>query len=185
MNIFNLLRKPLRTSFDSTRILILLIFAALTLRVLFIWASLSYLPATSDEASLALLAKMISRGARPLLFIGQPYQFPIESYLMSPFIEWLPRNAIGVRYQCLLLGLLSTVGFIAILRQALPSGLRWPSILLVLFPSAYLLMLTSAYAPPQYSISITLAWMSIFSALRAREKSSIFWFFLASLLGLA
>jgi hypothetical protein len=144
---------------------------ALLLRFVFAWTSLENLPATSDEASNVLLAKMIVHGELPLLFIGQPYQFPIEAYLMAPFVEWLPRTAFGARYQTLVFGLLSMFGFLLIVRAAFPRGARWPAGLLVLFPSSYLLMLTSAYAPPQYSIALTLAWISIYLVLRYRQKA--------------
>jgi hypothetical protein len=145
---------------------------AILLRGLFAWTSLAHLPATSDEASSVLLAKMIFRGLRPLLFVGQPYQFPVEAYLMAPFVEWLPRNAFGARYQTLLFGFLSLLGLLLIVRTAFPKGLRWPAGLLVLFPSGYLLMLTSAYAPPQYAMFLTLAWLSTYLALQARQRAS-------------
>lgn len=159
------------TKFSAVQIALPLLAVAMLLRLFFMSTSLMHLPATSDEASLALLAKMIWNGAFPLLFMGQPYQFPIEAYVMAPLVEWMPRNAFGVRYQAFLLGLVSIFGFLAIVRAALPSGSRWPAALIVLFPSAYLLMLTSAYAPPQYSMSITLAWISIYAVVRSRTSS--------------
>ncbi|MGW8195423.1 MAG: discoidin domain-containing protein [Desulforhopalus sp.] len=166
---------------SSYRLIGLLLLAiALFLRLFFMWTSLIHLPATSDEASLALLAKMIWKGDLPLLFTGQPYQFPIEAYVMAPLIEWLPRNAFGVRYQTFLLGLASVFGFLAIIRAVFPSGARWPAVLLVLFPSAYLLMVTAAYAPPQYSMSLTLAWLSIYAVVGARSGSHR-WLLLAGL----
>jgi hypothetical protein len=90
---------------------------------------------------------------------------------MAPFVEWLPRNAFGARYQALFLGLLSMFGFLLIVRAAFPKGARWPAALLVLFPSAYLLLFTSAYAPPQYSFAITLAWISIYFVMRYRRTA--------------
>lgn len=152
-------------------IAIILVFIALALRLVLSWSSLSNLPATSDEASVFLLAKKIAQGEFPLLFLGQPYQFPIESYLMAPFVDWLPRSAFGVRYQPLVFGLVSVIGFLLIARLAFARGFRWPAMLLILLPSAYLLVFTSAYAPPQYSISLTLAWLSIYAVLKSRESS--------------
>lgn len=151
-------------------IVVTLILAALLLHFLFSWVSLDNLPATSDEAAAVLQAKMIARGDFPLLFIGQPYQFPIESYLMAPVVKWVPRNSFGARYQMLILGLLSMAGFLLIIRNAFPQGGRWPAAVLVLFPSAYFLMLTSAYAPPQYSISLTLCWLGIYLVLKIRQS---------------
>ena len=73
----------------------LVILVAIGLRIAFTWTSLELLPATSDEASSVLLAKDIASGERPLLFSGQPYQFPLESYLMAPFIDWMPMDKDG------------------------------------------------------------------------------------------
>ncbi len=148
-----------------------LFIVAMIIRSIFLWISLTNLPVTSDEASSVLLAKMIFRGDLPLLFIGQPYQFPIESYLMAPLVEWMPRTPFGARYQLIILGLASFWGFLAIVRSAFPTGSRWPAILLICFPSAYFLIYLAAYAPPQYSISLTLAWVSIYTVLRSRQSS--------------
>ncbi|MEE4167057.1 MAG: DUF2723 domain-containing protein, partial [Desulfocapsaceae bacterium] len=155
----------------------IVVFAVL-LRIIFSWTSLANLPVTSDEASSVLLAKMIFRGELPLLFVGQPYQFPIESYLMAPFVEWLPRTPLGARYQALILGMISFWGFYSIVRTAFPAGFRWPAILLICFPSAYFLTYLAAYAPPQYSISLTLAWVSIYAVLRWRQNLQKKHFFL-------
>lgn len=150
---------------------LILIVTALALRLLFLYTSLTNLPVTSDEASSVLLAKMIARGELPLLFIGQPYQFPIESYLMAPFVEWMPRSPLGARYQGLILSTIAFGGFLLIIRTAFLDGARWPALLLICFPSAYFLIYQAAYAPPQYSISLTLAWVSIFAVLRSRQSS--------------
>jgi len=147
------------------------IVAAILLRLLFLYTSLVNLPVTSDEASSVLLAKMIARGEFPLLFIGQPYQFPVESYLMAPFVEWMPRTPVGARYQAIILGALAFWGFVLIIRTAFLDRTCWPALLLVCFPSAYFLIYQAAYAPPQYSISLTLAWISILAVLRSRLGS--------------
>ena len=148
-----------------------LFIVAILVRLIFLWISLTNLPVTSDEASSVLLAKMIFRGELPLLFVGQPYQFPIESYLMAPFVEWMPRTPFGARYQAIILGFAAFWGFFAIIRRAFLPGSRWPAILLVCFPSAYFLIFLAAYAPPQYSISLTLTWVSILAVLRSRQNS--------------
>ncbi len=154
-------------------ITITLIALAVVLRLTFAWVSLQNLPATSDEASQVLLAKMIFHGQFPLLFIGQPYLFPLETYSMAPIVEWLPRNAFGARYQTFALGFLSVLGFLLITGAAFTKGTRWPVALLILFPSAYQLLFTSAYAPPQYSMALTLSWISIYLVLRFRQTESM------------
>ena len=154
---------------------------AILLRLIFAWTSLTNLPATSDEASVFLQAKMIAHGERPLLCLGQPYLFPTEAYMMAPFVKWLPHNAFGARYQALSLGFLSLFGFLLVIRTAFPKGARWPAELLVLFPSAYLLMLTSAYSPFQYPIAMTLVWLGIYLVLKGRQNGSTLLFLLAGL----
>jgi hypothetical protein len=151
-----------------------LLAVALLIRFVFTGLSLAHLPATSDEAIIPLMAKMITRGDFPLLFLGQPLLFSVESYLMAPLIEWLPRNAFGARYQMLLQGLLSLYGFLLISREAYPPGKRWPAVVLILFPSAYFLMLTSGYSPPHYPMMITLTWVSVLLLIRWRQNRKIF-----------
>lgn len=180
MSISNFLFKIESDRSKLTVIGLSLVVAALLIRLIFSWISLANLPVTSDEASSVLLAKMILRGELPLLFVGQPYQFPIESYLMAPFVEWMPRTAFGARYQTLILGLTAFLGFFMIARTAFSTGSRWPALLLICFPSAYFLMYQAAYAPPQYSMSLTLAWVSIFAVLRSRQSARPYLFLMTA-----
>lgn len=147
-----------------------LIALAVVLRLVFIGVSLNHLPPTADEAIVALMAKDIAHGHFPLLFTGQPRLFPVESYLMAPLVDLLPRNAFGARYQMLLQGILCLAGLLLIVRTAYAPGRRWPAALLILFPSAYLLTLTSGYAPPHYPMEMTLAWLSILLLLQWRQS---------------
>ncbi|HEC13569.1 MAG TPA: hypothetical protein ENI80_10035 [Acidiferrobacteraceae bacterium] len=133
---------------------------ALGLRAFFIWTSITHLPVTGDEALIVLIAKQVIKGEWPLLISGTPYLFPIEGYFMAPLVEWMPRNTIGARYLTMSLGLLSLVGFFYLTKKVLPKDSQWPTFLLVLFPSAYLLILQSGYVPPNYAASITFAWIT-------------------------
>jgi len=72
--------------------------------------SLGHMPATSDESNAALMAKEIAAGQRPLLIFGQPYQFPLDSYLQAPLVRLMPRNAWGARYLGIALGFAATAG---------------------------------------------------------------------------
>lgn len=146
---------------------------AILLRLLLIGASLEMVPVTSDEASIVLQAKEIAHGKLPLLFLGQPLLFPVEAYTMAPLVEWLPRNTLGARYQTWVLGSLSVLGFLLLAHSALGKTKRWPAYLLILFPSSYLLLLTSGYSPPQYPTSLTLAWVSLLLVLRHRQRPKI------------
>jgi hypothetical protein len=150
---------------------------AIALRISFSWTSLELLPATSDEASSVLLAKSISQGSTPLLFTGQPYQFPAESYLMAPFVDWMPRNVIGARYQALLLGVLTTCMMLITAWALLPAGARWPALLLILLPSSYWLQHQSGYTPPQYAMTallVSLVFLFVSLANKYRQRSLIF-----------
>lgn len=171
------------TSKRSTFLLFILLAAVLLRAVLFV-TSIQQLPETSDEASVFLLAEEISKGARPLLFTGQPYQFPVESYLLSPFVQWLPHNNLGIRYQALLLESLSFLVLFFLLKQFVKKEDLWLPLILLCFPSAYLLIFTFAYTVPQYSVSIFLATGSIFLANKARTnpRSQFSFIFLTGLM---
>lgn len=128
-----------------------LVVLALGMRLAFFILSVRHLPVTSDEASTFLLARDIAAGARPLLFIGQPYQFPAESYLYALVAHLLPNTPLGARLVPFLLCLLALGLSILALSRAYPRARCWPGLLLLLFPSPYLLCLQSAYYIPQYA----------------------------------
>jgi hypothetical protein len=139
----------------------------LAYRVAWFGVSVRNIPVSTDESITVLQAKAITEDRRaltfrakqhppglfgrfPLLFTGQPYLFPIESYLAAPFAPWLPRTPFGARVVPAVLGLLSVVCSLAILRAWGPLCDIWPAALLLIFPSTYLVMLQCAYALPGY-----------------------------------
>ncbi|MCB0344926.1 MAG: discoidin domain-containing protein [Bdellovibrionales bacterium] len=132
---------------------------ALLLRTCFFYTSISFMPTSTDEALAALMAKSIYLGSRPLLFWGAPYQFPIESYLMAPFWPLLKTNAFGARVVLAALAALSTLGFCIVMWRAFRPEHRWPGLLLILLPSAYLMTLQSAYFIPEYTMTFACAWL--------------------------
>lgn len=127
------------------------VLVALLLRIVFFAVSIHTLPVSSDESLSVLQGKDIRQGDRPLLIKGNPYQFPIESYLQAPFVFMLPRTPLGARLIPFVEGLLATAVFL--LPFLFLGRLRdtWPGMLLALFPSAYLLMLQSAYFIPEHT----------------------------------
>jgi hypothetical protein len=165
-----------------------LLTAALAWRLIFFGISLNALPASADEANGVLAAKNMARGDFPLLITGSPYQFPIESYLLNPLVQVLPRNAFGARYVAVLTGFISLGGFLLIF-LFWPSFRRaWPGFLLLLFPSAYWLIWQAAYIPTNYNPALMLAVFGLLLTLLARNKPPYpaRLFFLAGLLlGLA
>ena len=170
-------------------IVILVCGLALGLRLTLSYYSLIHLPPSSDEAIAMMLAESISRGEDyPLLFTGQPYQFPIEAYLKSVAAQFFSHGSLQARYQTLLLGMIGTFGFLAVAYRIFGEGERWPAMLLIALPSAYWLTQLSAYAPPQYAISNVLAALLFFLTVLIIEKrsSAIFLVFLAGVVaGLA
>ena len=146
---------------------------ALGLRLVLSYLSILHVPPSADEAIAIMLAESIARGEDyPLLFTGQPYQFPIEAYLMSPLVEAVPRGTLGARYQALLLGLVATTIFLAAAFRAFDKGGRWPALLLIALPSAYWLLQQSAYLPPQYAISSVFAALLFYLAVTITRDSS-------------
>lgn len=161
-----------------------LVVLAIALRLVFFVVSVHNLPVTSDEASNYLLAQDIAAGARPLLFLGQPYQFPADAYLYSLFVHLLPNSPLGARIIPFALCLLAVGLTTFALCRAVPSGYRWPGLLLILFPSSYLLCLQSAYFIPQYATFLLLASLLLaLAALAAGQPRSIAPSLLAGLVG--
>lgn len=140
----------------------LLLLAGLSWQALFLKVGVERLPVSSDESHTILQAEQIAQGERPLLFLGQPYMFPLESYLNAPFVRALERTAAGARTIGFVLGLLTYGLWIAILCRLGPFHKIWPAWLLATFPSAYLLTHASAFALPGYSsllfLSTVAAW---------------------------
>lgn len=156
-------------------LLLFAIAAALGIRGLFFWVSVTHLPATSDESSLVLQAKKIQAGDFKLLMTGVPYQFPVESYWLAPWVQWLPRNAFGSRAHMFLLGLLSLAGFVWVMRQMLTGRTRWAGGLCLFFPSAYVLMLQCAYAVPQHSSLAVLSCLALILGVLSQKTGRWYW----------
>lgn len=143
--------------------------AALVLRFVFFAISIRSVPASSDEALAPLQAQRLLDGHVPLLVMANPYQFPLETYLYTPFIKCLPNNAFGVRLLPFLEGLGACLFFLLFLMKS--GGLRksWPGALLILFPSAYVLTLLSAYALPQHNSVVLISALTLYLAVCQRQ----------------
>ena len=130
----------------------------LLIRIVLSHFSIVNLPPSSDEALSQYLAEKIAYHAEyPLLFAGQPYQFPVESYLRSLFAGVFEPGALEVRLPMILLHLLAVfVLCVAIVRTA-PLKSAWTGLFIILVPSGYWLLHQSAYFVPQYTISALLS----------------------------
>ncbi|MDD5483629.1 MAG: hypothetical protein PHP98_08265 [Kiritimatiellae bacterium] len=160
----------------------LLVMAAAVLRLAFFGISVIHVPESSDESLSLLQAKMIVEDRHtPLLVMANPYQFPVESYLHAPLVKLLPRNAFGARVLPFILSLATTAVFIAALFLIAPLKTNWPALLLLLFPSAYVFMLNSAYFIPQHSSFALLCACALYFAFRMRQAVPPLSAFLAGL----
>ena len=131
-----------------------------------------------------LWAKHIADGHWPLLFIAQPYQFPVESYLMALLVEWMPRNAFGARYQAFAFGWLTLGLLLLVAKQHLPEGKRWLVVILLLLPSAYWLKHSAGYTPPQYASTLFFTALMLFLvSLAVKQKNNILYVVAACFVG--
>jgi len=147
----------------------ILVAAALVLRLVFFWISVSLVQPTADESIAQLMAEQVMRGDLPALFLGQPYLFPVESYVAAPLAPLLPNNAFGARIVPALLQLAAVVVALLILARMFRDRPPRVAGLLLLFPSAYLLMMQAAYALPGYSGLLLLSALAILVAMLPRR----------------
>ncbi|PTN36506.1 hypothetical protein [Desulfonatronum sp. SC1] len=163
--------------------------AAVGIRFAVAKAGLDHLPVTTDEAIVVLMAKQILQGELPLVAMAQPYQFPLESYLMAPFVELMPRNAFGARFLSFIAGGLTLGLLLGIAWKLAPAGRRWPMAALILFPSAYLLMIQLGYSLPHNNSSLVMCLASALLAMtiptRPSLRSAGLVFLIGALCGLA
>jgi hypothetical protein len=152
-----------------------LIILAVAVRGALFAISVRGVPAFDDECKIALQAKQIARGARPLLILASPYIFPLDAYLMAPFIHWLPRNAFGARVMAFALGLATVALSAAVLRRAARPRESWPGLLLILLPSAYFLMLQAGIALPGYPTLLCLSALTAWLAQRHGTVARRLW----------
>lgn len=119
----------------------------------------------------------------PLLFMAQPYLFPVESYLSAPFTRLLPRNTFGSRLIPALMGLVTFLLSFLLLNRAFTErqGCReedsdnslWRNIasLLVVFPSTFVLVLQVAYPLPSYQAFMMFGMLALWLAELNRSLS--------------
>ncbi len=128
---------------------LLLVVLAILLRLYVFVCGLQNIPITGDEAITALQAKHILQGNFSLLVYAQPYEFPLETY----FYMLLRVFFFPIRFQTLLVGIITTALFTAILLKAGKISDLLPAWIYLLFPSAYLLTTHFAYSTPHTTFS--------------------------------
>jgi hypothetical protein len=144
----------------------------LLIRIVLSHYSIVNLPPSSDEALSQYLAERIANYAEyPLLFVGQPYQFPVESYVRSMFTGIFEPGALEVRLPMILLHLLAVFMLcLAILHTASLKS-SWPALFIILVPSGYWLLNQSAYFIPQYTASALLFALIIYLVIKVSNSS--------------
>ncbi len=156
--------------------LYLLIFALLIgvgFRIILSFLSIYNLPVSSDEAISQLLAESINTGQHyPLLFTGQPYQFPIEAYVMSLFVNIFDNGSMSARLPLILINLSSLVILCMATVNVIENKNRWPTLLLLFIPSAYWLLHQSAYFVPQYTVAAFLSAVLIYLVIKVNQSKS-------------
>ncbi|MDD4734879.1 MAG: hypothetical protein PHP44_02095 [Kiritimatiellae bacterium] len=178
------------------QVLWMLLLVALLWRAAFFCVSVNRVHVSGDECIMALQARGMTQSAEdpafqtkqrprgvfgrfPLLFMAQPYLFPVESYLSAPFIRLLPATALGLRLVPSIMGLFSSLFGLLLLRRwagedarvdGLPAAFpaaAW----LVVFPSAYVLMLQCVYMLPSYPAFMLLGLAALWAAERNRAET--------------
>lgn len=157
--------------------------AGMALRVEFFRISVTHLQPSSDESISMLQAQDIRSGAYPLLFMAQPYLFPIESYLAAPMTGWLPPTAWSARLIPTILQALAVALGLVLLRRLARGWAFVAGAALILIPSSYLLLMQAAYRPPAYSSLILLFTATLWMADRARASGRPTLLVLTGLLG--
>ncbi len=145
---------------------------AVALRVGFFCISVTHLQPSADESIARLQADGILKGHFPLLFMAQPYLFPVESYLAAPIVPFLPSDAFGARIVPFTLQLIAAAVALLLLARSFDPRDAWPAALLTLFPSSYFLIMQSAYALPGYSALPLLGGLAVCCALYQPDSLS-------------
>jgi len=145
----------------------LLLLVALALRCYMMGESLANVPVTADESITVLQAKRITEGQLPLLVLAQPYQFPLEAYLAAPLVKVVPRHTLGARYVSFVEGFAGLLLLLLIVRRLGPWSRTWPMMVLILFPSAYLLMIQFGYSLPHNSPVYLAGWGALLLIMEA------------------
>ena len=154
-------------------LLVAVVILGAAFRVVLSYLSINNLPPSSDDAIAQLLARSISKGeSLPLLFTGQPYQFPIEAYLMSVFVDWFEPGSFAARIQLIVIGIVTLVLLCITAVKVFKLHNRWPTLILLLVPSAYWLVHQSGYFVPQYTVSALFAALMFYLAININKSEN-------------
>lgn len=158
---------------DSAKSYVRLWFLLIAIGVIYRLGAYGYFlihyPLHTDETLPLLQAKEISGFDLQLFLMGQPYQFPLESYLHVPWVHLLPHSTFGARILTPLLFVFSFMVSCLSFKQA--GCVRSLGMVLLAFPSPYLLQLCLGIIFPGYAISFVLWTMATHLLIRAMHVS--------------
>ncbi len=178
---------------------ILVVLLALAWRVLFFSIGVLELNLSGDEAIRSLQAMGIADSKDsyqvqlqqappglfnhyPLLFMAQPYLFPVEAYLSAPFIHLLPPGAFASRLIPAVMGLI-TFWFCLLLVHGLftskndvdnaycHGAAHYGALFLTVFPSTFILLLQVGYPLPSYQALMMFGVLALWLSERNRRVS--------------
>jgi len=153
---------------------------------------LKYIPASTDESIIALQAEYILNPPSdpevrhsihpkplfwrfPLIFLAQPYLFPIEAYIAAIPQLVLPANAFGVRAVPFALSLGALWMSFLVMANFGRARDTWPGLLLLAVPSAYVLMMQFGYALPGYPSHLLFIALAIWLLQRYAGQPNAVW----------
>jgi hypothetical protein len=168
----------------------LLVLLAVTVAAYVFSVGLRHIPVSTDESIIALQARHIGSTHSdkellhslhpkplffrfPLLFLAQPYLFPLEAYIAAPFAPFLPTGPLGARAVPFAMGIITLVVSFLVLRRLGPWREAWPGALLLIFPSTYVAMLQFGYALPSYPSHLLLLALGIWLTVRYIEEPGL------------
>ncbi len=93
----------------------------------------------------------------------------METYAHLPLVRWLPRTAAGARLIPFALCLAAALAWLAAWRRLASWCDGWPACALILFPSAYVVLTSSAYFIPQHSSFALLSALAVWLTFAARD----------------
>lgn len=145
----------------SSWVVLSLVLLSVALHLYVLTIGSNHVPVTSDEAIKVLQAKQIASGTPKLFLWTQPYQFPLQSYMLAPIVNLLPRNGFGARFLSYAIGFCSLALLVAIFMNTDSWRRSWPGLILIMFPTSYLLMIQFGYPMLGYTSSLLMCTLAI------------------------
>ncbi len=123
--------------------LVVILTGGIVLKVVLL--ALNAVPFNADEAVVALMARHILRGARPLFFYGQAYMGSLDAYLVAVAFRLFGECVLAIRLvQIVLFAAVLATGYLVALRFTADRRVALVATLLLAFPPVLLTLYTTA-----------------------------------------